>query len=70
MDSSTDAARPLIVSLDAHTRDSPADHQLLDLRRALEDGVDLRITVPTLNWVLTGIAVAPENLNGFLGNAL
>ena len=70
MDSSTDADRPLIVSLDAHTRDGPADHQLLDLGSALEDGVDLRITVPTLHRVLPRVAVAPENLNGFLGNAL
>ena len=70
MDSSTDADRPLIVSLDAHTRDGPADHQLLDLGSALEDGVDLRITVPTLNWVLTGVAVATEDLYRILGNAL
>jgi len=45
--------RPLF---DAQARDRAGDHELLDLRSALEDGVSFRVTVPTLDWVLTRLA--------------
>src|SRR5215471_6846307 len=59
------AARAL---LDAHARDRTGDHELLDLFRAFEDVVDLRVTVPALYRVLAHVAVAAEDLNGALGN--
>ena len=43
--------------------DRPSDHQLLDLLGALEDVVDLRVAVHALHRVLTGVAVATQDLH-------
>src|SRR5580704_16065228 len=56
------------ASVDVDARDGPADDQPLDLRRALEDGVDLRVAVPTLDGVLADIAVAAHDLDRLLGH--
>src|SRR5215210_1595503 len=48
--------------------DRAGDHELLDLRRALEDVVDLRVAVPALDGVLAGVAVAAEDLDRPLGH--
>src|SRR3954454_5694849 len=48
---------------DVHPRDSAPDDQLLDLRGALEDVVDLRIPVPALDRELARVAVAAEDLD-------
>src|SRR6476661_6175277 len=53
---------------DADARDRTRDHEALDLRRALEDRVDLRVPVPLLHRVLTHVAVAAEDLNRLLGD--
>src|SRR5687767_11899533 len=49
-------------SHDAVARDGARDDEPLDLRRALEDRVDLRVAVPALDRVLAGVAVAAEDL--------
>src|SRR3954468_16722911 len=54
-------------SADVHARDRPRDDQLLDLGRALEDVVDLRVAVHPLDRELAGVAVAAEDLHGPLG---
>src|SRR5664280_1367005 len=54
--------------LDVHPGDGPGDDQALDLGRALEDGVDLRVTVPPLHRVLADVAVAAHDLDGLLGH--
>ena len=54
--------------LDAQSRNRPADDQLLDLLGAFEDVVDLGITVPALDRVLAGVAVAAEDLDGSFGH--
>src|SRR4051794_23361161 len=46
---------------DLHAGDRAADDQLLDLRRALEDVVDLRVAVHPLDRELAGVAVAAED---------
>src|SRR6056297_2769519 len=56
-------------SLDTQAGDRPGDHQLLDLAGPFEDRVDLRVTVPALDGVFTGVAVATQNLDGLLGDA-
>src|SRR4051794_1408419 len=55
------------VLADVHPRDGPGDHQLLDLGRALEDVVDLRVAVHPLDRELARVAVAAEDLHGPLG---
>src|SRR5665213_3076863 len=54
--------------LDVHPGDGPGDDQPLDLARALEDGEDLRVTVPALDWVLAYVAVAAHDLDGLIGH--
>ena len=49
--------------LDAQAGDRPGDHQLLDLLGALEDVEDLRVAMPALHRVLTGVSVATEDLD-------
>ena len=60
------AQRPEL--LDAQAGDRSGDHQLLDLAGAFEDRVDLRVAVPALDRVLTGVAVAAEDLDRVLGD--
>src|SRR4051794_10991438 len=52
---------------DVHSRDRPGDDQLLDLGRALEDVVDLRVAVPALHRELPRVAVAAQDLDRPLG---
>src|SRR4051812_9273742 len=49
------------------TGDGAADDQALDLRRALEDRVDLRVAVPALHGELARVAVAAEDVHRALG---
>src|SRR5438270_4727731 len=56
-------ATPLPALPDLHPRDRARDHELLDLRGALEDVVDLRVAVPALDRELPRIAVAAEDLD-------
>src|SRR3954470_4540245 len=53
--------------LDLHAADRARDHEALDLRGALEDGVDLGVAVPALDGVLARVADAPEDLYRALG---
>src|ERR1700685_2775430 len=46
----------------------PADDHALDLRGALEDREDLRVSVPALDRVLAGVPVPAEDLDGLLGD--
>src|SRR5450756_855771 len=57
--------RTPLVDVDAG--DGPGDDQPLDLARAFEDRVDLRVTVPALHRVLTDVAVAAHDLDGLFG---
>src|SRR3989442_13969514 len=57
----------VVSSADMHARYGSADHQLLDLLGALEDVVDLGVTVPALDRELADVAVAAEDLDGALG---
>src|SRR4051812_47726358 len=52
---------------DVHARDRPREDQLLDLRGALEDVVDLRVAVHPLDRELARVAVAAEDLHRPLG---
>src|SRR3954454_6034436 len=52
---------------DVHPRDGARDDQLLDLRGALEDVVDLRIPVPALDRELARVAVSAQDLDGPFG---
>src|SRR3954452_9935598 len=61
------AAHPTSSLPDVQARDRAGDDQLLDLRRALEDVVDLRVAVPALDRELAGVAVAAEDLHRALG---
>ena len=54
--------------LNMPTGDGPGDDQPLDFRRALEDRVDLRIPVPPLDGEVADVAVAAEDLDGFVGD--
>src|SRR3954452_4779321 len=54
-------------SADVQARDCPRDDKLLDLGRALEDVVDLRVAVHPLDGELARVAVAAEDLHGALG---
>src|SRR5207245_171225 len=51
-----------------HPADRTRDHELLDLGRALEDVVDLRVAVPALDRELPRVAVAAEDLDRALGH--
>ena len=53
---------------DAYARDGSGDRQPLDLRGALEEGEDLGVAVPTLEWVVAHVAVAAEDLDGLVGD--
>ena len=55
--------------LDSQTGNRASDDQLLNLRSALEDRVDLGVTVHALNVVLTGVAITTKNLNCFFSHA-
>src|SRR5436190_13455744 len=61
------SAAELKRSPDLHARDRARDDEPLDLRRALEDRVDLRVAVPALDGVLAGVAVAAKDLHRALG---
>src|SRR5437764_14331887 len=50
-------------SANMQARDGAADHQLLDLLRALEEVVDLGVTVPALDGEVADVAVASEDLD-------
>src|ERR1035437_1062894 len=54
--------------LDMHPGDGPGNDQTLDLAGPFEDGVDLRVTVPTLHRVLADVAVAAHDLDGLFGD--
>ena len=62
------AVRSRPASVDVDAGDGPADDQPLDLRGALEDGVDLRVAVPALDRVLADVAVAAHDLDRLLGH--
>ena len=49
--------------------DRTADDEALDLRRALEDGEDLAVSVPAFDRVVACVAVAAQDLDGLLGDA-
>src|SRR4051812_19124552 len=53
---------------DAHPADRSADHQLLDLLRAFEDVVDLRVAVHALDRVFARVPVTAVDLDGALGD--
>src|SRR4051794_13977198 len=54
-------------SADVHPGDRAGDDELLDLGRALEDVVDLRVAVHALDRELSRVAVAAEDLDRPLG---
>jgi putative tRNA adenosine deaminase-associated protein len=47
-------------------RDGASDYQPLDLRRAFEDRVDLRVAVPALDGVILHVAGAAEDLDALV----
>src|SRR5580704_18626932 len=53
---------------DVQPGDRPPDDHALDLAGALEDGEDLRVSVPPLDGVLPGITVPAEDLDRLLGD--
>src|SRR4051794_20567721 len=57
-------SRPLA---DSRARDRSGDHQSLNLRRPLEDRVDLRVAVHPLDGVFARVPVAAEDLDRALG---
>src|SRR4051812_1765839 len=57
-----------IRSANVHARDASGDDEALDLGRAFEDRVDLRVAVPALDRVLAHVAVAAEDLDGLVGD--
>src|SRR3954447_16269076 len=57
------AATALMRSTDVDAGDGAADHEPLDLRRALEDRVDLGVAVHALDGELARVAVAAEDLD-------
>src|ERR1022692_3301735 len=64
---SVEVKRPVQL-LNMDPRDGPGDDQSLDLRRSLEDGVDLRVAVPALDGMIADVAVATHDLDGLLGD--
>src|SRR6266511_3935543 len=50
-----------------HAGDGAGDDEALDLRGALEEGVDLRVPVPLLHREVADVALAAEDLDGLLG---
>ena len=55
--------------LHPHPADGARDHQLLDLRSAFKNRVNLCVTVPALDWVFACVAIATKNLNCIFGDA-
>src|SRR3954467_5560375 len=53
---------------DIGAADGSCDDESLDLRRPLENRVDLRVAVHPLDGVLAGVAVAAQDLHRLLGN--
>src|SRR5436305_10080071 len=53
---------------DVRAADGSGDDEALDLRRPLEDRVDLRVAVHSLDRVLAGVAVTTEDLDRLLGD--
>src|SRR6266498_85744 len=54
---------PLLMSANPRPGDRPGDHEALDLGRALEDRVDLRVAMHPLDRVLARVSVAAEDLH-------
>src|SRR4026207_1328284 len=50
------------------TGEGARDDQALDLTGALEDGVDLGVAVPALDWMIADVARAAEDLDRLLGD--
>src|SRR5690348_10100166 len=59
---------PAAGSADLHAGDGPRHHQSLDLRRAFEDRIYLRVTVPAFDGVFTQVPGATEDLHRLLGH--
>src|SRR4051812_34806704 len=63
------AARAGAASASALSPESASDDHLLDLIRAFPDGEDLGVAVEAAHRVLLDVAVAPVDLDRFLGRA-
>src|SRR4051812_9749516 len=63
----TERRKAPLRSRDVQTADRAGDHEALDLRRAFEDRVDLRVAVPLLDGVVLHVAGPAEDLDRLFG---